>query len=250
MNLKFVMIRHGETDANKNHIMQGHAEWPLNELGLKQAKAIGIRLEKFQFDRVYTSDLGRAKQTCSAIERASQYDLEVSEDILLRERHYGILENRPRSEYLELAKEQGVPKSEAVIVDGETAGQVRARCRNFLQKLESRLQDIISNKHFEQQAQVTSESEDFSNVSNCSSLHHNVSVLVVSHGGWIRQCLYHFRSLSTHASVQNVREVGKFANCGITELHIPLVCHRKKWSFDVSSVNFVKVNDHCHILGL
>ena len=115
MILTLILIRHGTTDANKNHITQGQAEWPLNELGMKQANAVAKRLENIQFYKVYTSDLGRAKQTCSVIERISRYDLKVTEDNLLRERCKGILENRPSCELHELAKKQGVPKSAVVI---------------------------------------------------------------------------------------------------------------------------------------
>ena len=50
MRLTLVIVRHGETDANKNHIMQGHSEWPLNELGFQQARAAGKRLENTRFD--------------------------------------------------------------------------------------------------------------------------------------------------------------------------------------------------------
>ena len=35
------LIRHGTTDANANGIFQGVLDLPLNDLGLKQARALG-----------------------------------------------------------------------------------------------------------------------------------------------------------------------------------------------------------------
>lgn len=38
--IKFYVVRHGQTDYNKIHRIQGRLDVPLNEVGLKQAKMI------------------------------------------------------------------------------------------------------------------------------------------------------------------------------------------------------------------
>ena len=38
--MKIYFLRHGETDWNKNGMMQGHSDIPLNENGIAQANSI------------------------------------------------------------------------------------------------------------------------------------------------------------------------------------------------------------------
>ncbi len=59
------LIRHGETEWNLAGRWQGHADVPLNDLGLRQARLLGQRLarEHARFDAIYSSDLARAFQT-------------------------------------------------------------------------------------------------------------------------------------------------------------------------------------------
>ena len=177
-------------------------------------------------------------------------ELKVVEDVLLRERNFGVLEGRPGTEYDAIAKEQGVTRLKAVIVDAETTSQVRSRCRTFCEHLETKIQNLIATKHsaLPSTKDCPENTDLYSN--DVSSSPDNISILIVTHGGWIRQCLYHFRSLSSHASVMDIPDGVEVKNCGITELEIPLVYHQGKWSFDSSSVNIVKVDDHCHIVEL
>ena len=52
-----LMIRHGETEANRDNILQGQCDYPLTEKGLEQAKSVGKVLETKRFSKVYSSDL-------------------------------------------------------------------------------------------------------------------------------------------------------------------------------------------------
>ncbi len=61
--LELWLIRHGETDWNSGGRVQGHSESALSELGRTQAKQLALRVAHTKFDRVYCSDLDRAKQT-------------------------------------------------------------------------------------------------------------------------------------------------------------------------------------------
>jgi probable phosphoglycerate mutase len=65
----FYLIRHGETDWNLNGVWQGHADVPLNHVGLTQAGRLAARLraEEVRFAAIYSSDLQRAWQTAAAI---------------------------------------------------------------------------------------------------------------------------------------------------------------------------------------
>lgn len=57
------LIRHGETDWNKERRIQGQSESQLTALGIQQAKELGQRLADIEFDRIYCSSSKRTRQT-------------------------------------------------------------------------------------------------------------------------------------------------------------------------------------------
>lgn len=62
------LVRHGETEYNRNRIMQGRKiNASLNATGRRQADALGKRFESIPLDAVYASSLHRAVQTAGAI---------------------------------------------------------------------------------------------------------------------------------------------------------------------------------------
>ncbi|WP_309400229.1 histidine phosphatase family protein [Cerasicoccus maritimus] len=95
--MRLIVIRHGETEWNIQHRYQGQQDSPLTEKGRRQADAIGERLKSFKFDRIISSDLGRAVDTCRAI---AQYhpDTLWEQNAGLRERNFGILAGYTRAE--------------------------------------------------------------------------------------------------------------------------------------------------------
>ena len=38
--IEMVVIRHGETESNRTHIIQGHLDTPLSDVGLRQADLV------------------------------------------------------------------------------------------------------------------------------------------------------------------------------------------------------------------
>ncbi len=93
--LELWLIRHGETDWNREGRTQGHSHNPLSALGVEQAKLLARRLEDVRFDRVYSSDLLRAEATAHlALPKA-----EIIADARLREVSGGGLEGRLRVDF-------------------------------------------------------------------------------------------------------------------------------------------------------
>ena len=82
-----LLARHGETDWNRGGRFQGHADPALNELGRRQARELGLRLRGEQIDAIWSSDLGRAKQTAFYV--ASQVNCVVRLSGELREMDVG-----------------------------------------------------------------------------------------------------------------------------------------------------------------
>jgi len=89
-----IVIRHGETDWNRQHRFQGQIDVPLNGLGLEQARRLGQRLAAEPVDLMIVSDLQRARQTAQAVADAHGAGLAIQPLIepLWREQGFGILE--------------------------------------------------------------------------------------------------------------------------------------------------------------
>jgi len=71
-----ILVRHGQTEWNRVERFRGHADVPLNEIGLAQADAAGQRIaDEWQPTVIYSSPLSRAVKTAEAI--AKHFDLQV-----------------------------------------------------------------------------------------------------------------------------------------------------------------------------
>ncbi|MFC4102599.1 histidine phosphatase family protein [Paenibacillus xanthanilyticus] len=57
------VVRHGQTNLNKEGKLQGRRGLPLNDTGVEQAKLLRERLEPITFDFIYASPQERAIQT-------------------------------------------------------------------------------------------------------------------------------------------------------------------------------------------
>lgn len=101
--IEAVFVRHGETDVNKNRLMQdGAVDAPLNATGREQAAQLAATLKKkkVHFDAIVSSDLIRAKETAAIVAKA----LGVSSVVhlpVLRERMTGAWSNKPIAEIIE-----------------------------------------------------------------------------------------------------------------------------------------------------
>lgn len=94
--LTVYVIRHGETEANKNGVFQGHLDVPLSKAGYKQAEEVAKALKDVRFDAVYSSDLSRAYETAKAIMKYQ--DCCLIRDTRLREVNGGKLQGLTNSE--------------------------------------------------------------------------------------------------------------------------------------------------------
>lgn len=86
--MEIYLIRHGETESNKERRYLGWTESPLSELGLRQAEAVGHYLaSRGGIDELYCSDLNRALHTARVI--GAGCGLKPIITPLLREIHFG-----------------------------------------------------------------------------------------------------------------------------------------------------------------
>lgn len=92
------LVRHGETDNNKQGIIQGaKVDAPLNSTGIKQAKAAAQKLKAVPFAAAFSSQAVRARKTAEII--SLEHKLAVTSQHLLRERGFGKLEGKSETIY-------------------------------------------------------------------------------------------------------------------------------------------------------
>jgi len=76
------LIRHGQTDWNRNKIFRGRADVPLNERGRAEARALGRGLEHVRPAACYSSPLSRAMETAEAALGAHSLDIKADEGVI------------------------------------------------------------------------------------------------------------------------------------------------------------------------
>lgn len=64
--VRVYFVRHGETQANRDGIIQGQMDTALNSRGEEQARMVSEALRDVKFSRAYSSDLRRASEVRGA----------------------------------------------------------------------------------------------------------------------------------------------------------------------------------------
>jgi probable phosphoglycerate mutase len=123
------LFRHGETDWNREGRLQGHADVPLNAVGLAQAQALACRLRSHRLEAVLSSDLSRAAATGRTVAAALGVPLYL--EPLLRETRVGAAEGllwaEAKARFGEALTRRWFTDDDAAFPGGETGGETRAR---------------------------------------------------------------------------------------------------------------------------
>ncbi|BEP28709.1 histidine phosphatase family protein [Helicovermis profundi] len=85
--MKVILIRHGETTANRKGIFSGHLDAKLTEKGKEQAINCRNRIVNLKIDYVFSSDLSRAVDTAKIVIESRNLDIEEKSG--LREMNFG-----------------------------------------------------------------------------------------------------------------------------------------------------------------
>src|SRR5687768_10182467 len=108
---KLVLLRHGESDWNRENRFTGWTDVDLSPKGLEEARAAGrqLRAEGYRFDLAFTSVLKRAIRTLwIALDELDQMYVPVEKNWRLNERHYGALQGLNKAEMAAKFGEQQV----------------------------------------------------------------------------------------------------------------------------------------------
>jgi len=98
---RLVLIRHGQSEWNKENRFTGWTDVPLSPRGVEEAKEAGkaMRAAGFQFKSAYTSYLKRAIKTLwLALEEMDTMYIPVNKNWRLNEKHYGMLTGLNKAE--------------------------------------------------------------------------------------------------------------------------------------------------------
>ena len=88
--MRLILVRHGKTDWNETGRCQGISDVPLNSSGIEQAEKLASSLKDESIDRIYSSNLARAKVTAEKIAGYHSINVNLRDD--LREMDQGVLE--------------------------------------------------------------------------------------------------------------------------------------------------------------
>lgn len=96
----FYLLRHGETDWNRERRIMGRRPVPLSERGRTQLLGLAPHLKALGIDKIFTSPLPRCRSTAELV--AGQIgDVPVFDEEGLTEVHYGAWEGRTFRELVE-----------------------------------------------------------------------------------------------------------------------------------------------------
>lgn len=140
---ELILIRHGETDWNRELRFQGQVDVPLNATGHEQARRLAERLgaERLAVDHLVSSDLIRTRQTAQPVLGALLPALHIDNvvDASLREQSFGLVDGMRVDDiklqhagawenWLRFDADGGMP-------GGETTRQFHARVMDAVRRL-------------------------------------------------------------------------------------------------------------------
>ncbi|KRM90524.1 histidine phosphatase family protein [Fructilactobacillus florum] len=190
-NLYFV--RHGQTQLNRYHRLQGWADSDLTSQGIADANQAGLELAQINFTQAFSSDTIRAQHTANLILAANQVSsITVAEpQAALREENFGFFEGNDAGQtwniiggphnavtYGELIRQFSIEKTRDMIAAADPYGDAETD-----QQFWDRLQPILD--HISEHAPA------------------NSNILVASHGTLIRSLVSKYSDHDITAPIRN-----------------------------------------------
>lgn len=133
--LEIILVRHGQTDWNRDRRIMGHRPIPLNATGKKESALLAKGLANVDIDAIYTSPFIRAFQTARILSSGRNIKLEKSSEVA--EIDYGHWVGRT---FEEVSQEESfhiyhTHPQDAQAPGGEKMTSVAERAVGFIEKL-------------------------------------------------------------------------------------------------------------------
>lgn len=223
-----LLVRHGETDWNRDRLVQGWAPVALNERGREQARAVGAHLAAtYDVDRVIASDLRRTRETAALVGQSG-----VEPNPIFRrdwrERGFGVLQGLGYESVFGEHPEYDVASGHADTLkarpeNGESLLDLRER---VLRGWESVLDRVAGGAADEESGDAEERTADRDGGDE--------TALVVTHGGPIYVLLAHLEGIDLPTMFAREHQ----SNCAINEINVDVS------GFDTDpTVEIVRRND-------
>ncbi len=150
--MKLILVRHGETEWNHLHRMQGLTDLPLTETGRAQAEAIATALKNEAVEVIYSSPLKRALETARIINRFHQVEIIPVEE--LKELNVGQLEGlyaeEMKARYSDFFQAWTTDPASTRMPGGESLPEVQERVWSAVTQIrqQNHLHPVILVSHF------------------------------------------------------------------------------------------------------
>ena len=138
---ELILLRHGETEWNRELRFQGQVDVPLNATGHAQAQRLAQRLAGEPIDHLVSSDLSRARQTADPFARQVQASRGIGLDVdaALREQAFGRIDGMRvediQRDHADVWAGWMQFQSDYVVPDGESTRQFHTRVMAALWQL-------------------------------------------------------------------------------------------------------------------
>lgn len=138
------LIRHGETQANRDGVFRGRGEVPLSPAGLKQARELQVHFAALGVQRVFSSPLRRAAQTAAACFPGRAVELQELLNNLDLGRWSGRRKKEIAAEEPELWRRWLAEPERMSFPGGESLAAMKARVRHFNRLLTDAAEERIA----------------------------------------------------------------------------------------------------------
>lgn len=135
--LTIYVVRHGKTEGNRRGVIMGHTDTPLIKSGEKVVLGVAKKLKTVTFNKVYSSDLGRAFITAYIISKKLGIESKLEKTKELREIDCGLYTNKTAKEAVEKYRDR-IKSKHFVWPGGEGYIQFQKKIIDFIKKLEKK----------------------------------------------------------------------------------------------------------------
>ncbi len=143
--MKVILIRHGETNWNRERRLQGQLDIPLNLFGVQQAHTCAKHLSDIKIDKIYSSPLKRAYQCAEII--SSKHGISVKTDKNLMEIDLGKWQGMKWSEikvkYAGFMNEFRKAGDLSTLYGGESFQVTQKRAMEFISEFERESDETV-----------------------------------------------------------------------------------------------------------
>jgi broad specificity phosphatase PhoE len=132
-----ILIRHGETDWNREQVFRGRIDVALNEVGVTQARAVQDSLKDTEIDGIYSSPLSRAFETATIVGENRNVAVRGEEGFIDIDfgAWQGLSHQKVKEEYKDLYETWLAQPDLVTFPDGESLKEVRIRSMESLEEV-------------------------------------------------------------------------------------------------------------------